>query len=129
MDDTDGPECDQVGRLCVYLKNLGHLLSEMVVARLNAFLSLALASVLSLIYVPFPSFCGDIVYYLVKRSERLIINGESDRKQFCPGFQTDGEDTCSVVEENEPNDGQAGPGDADELGGVDQREPDGGKTE
>jgi len=129
VDNTDGPECNQVGRLCIHLNILTHLLSEMVIARLNVLMSLALASVLAVLHVPFPSFCGDIIYYLVKRSERLIINGESDCKQFCPCVQTDGEDACSVVEENEPDDGLGGPREADESGGVDQREPIGGKAE
>ena len=102
----------------------------MVVGRINALFSLLLASVISVIYVPFPDFCSDIVYYLVKRTTRIIENDESDREPICEDVQPEGEDACSVVEENESSDGEDGPDDAaDEPTGNDQREPNGGEDE
>jgi len=99
----------------------------MVVGRINALFSLLLASVISVIYVPFPDFCADIVYYLVKRTVRIIENDESEREPICEDVQPDGEDACSVVEENESSNGEDIT--ADEPIGDDKREPDGGEDE
>jgi hypothetical protein len=99
----------------------------MVVGRINALFSLLLASVISVIYVPFPDFCSDIVYYLVKRTARIIENDESEREPVCEDVQPDGEDSCSVVEENESSDGEDVA--ADEHTGDDQRESDGSEDE
>jgi hypothetical protein len=101
----------------------------MATERVKALFGILLASALSIIYVPFPDITGDIVYYLVKRSARIIENDESNRQQVCEGVQPEGEDACSVVEENEPCDGENGPNNTDESVGNDQREPYGGKDE
>ena len=92
--------------------------------RVNAVLSLALATVLGLLYIPIPESCGDIVYYLIKRAERILINGEPNRDQFCQCFQPDGEEPCDLAEEHEQDDGEAGSVCENELGGDCEREPD-----
>ena len=97
--------------------------------RINAVLSLALATVLGILYIPIPDSCGDIVYYLVKRVERILINGEPNRDQFCQCFQSDGEESCDLAEEHEQDDVEAEPVGEDEPGGDCQRESDEAKND
>ena len=93
--------------------------------RVNVFINLALAAFIGFIHVPVPEICNDILYYLVKRVNRLVENGEPNSSGIHSGIQPDGEDTCSVVAQNEQGDGQDGPVSEDESGGAGELEPDG----
>jgi hypothetical protein len=97
--------------------------------RVNAVLSLALATLLGFLYIPIPESCNDIVYYLIKRAERILINGEPNRDQFCQCFQSDGEESCDLAEEYEQDDDEAESVDENELGGDCERESDGEKND
>jgi len=97
--------------------------------RVKAVIGLALATFLGFLYIPIPQSCNDIIFYLVKRTERILINGESNRDQFCQCFQSDGEESCDLAEEHEQDDGEAESVSENELGGDCEREPDGEKND
>lgn len=100
-----------------------------MINRIAAFIHLAVATVISIIYIPFPEMCDAVMFHLVKNTEHLILNGEPRSKQFCKCVQADGEDACSVVEENEPSDGEDRSDDEHESDGDGEREPDGCKDD
>ena len=79
-----------------------------MIHRVAVFVHLVVATIVSIIYIPFPEVCDAVMYHLVKNTERLIANGESCSQQFCKCVQSEGEDACSVVEENEQGDGEDG---------------------
>ena len=79
-----------------------------MIHRVAVFVHLAVATVLSVIYIPFPEICDGIIHFLVKRVDYIIVNGESYCEHFHQRIQSSGEDACSVVEENEPGDGEDG---------------------
>ena len=95
--------------------------------RFNIFVNLVVATFVGFIHVPIPEICSDLLYYLVKRVNRLVTNGEPSSSDVYSGVQPDGEDACSVVAQNEPGDGQDGPLGEDESGGVGELESDGKK--
>lgn len=100
-----------------------------MIHRFAVFVHLVVATLVSLIYVPFPETCDAIMLHLVKNTERLLINGEYCSKQFCKCVQSDGEDACSVVEENEQGDGEAGSDSEYEPDGTGEFKPDGCKDD
>ena len=78
--------------------------------RLNVCVNLLTATLISIIYVPFPEICDDILYFLVKRLTSLVNrDGEYYCKNFCGCVRPDEQDACSVVEENEPNNEEVEP--------------------
>ena len=90
--------------------------------RLNVCINLLNATLISIIYVPFPDICGDILYYLVKRVNSLVLNGEYYCKDVHRRFRPDEQDACSVVEENEPDDGSNDYGQENEFGRISESE-------
>ena len=94
--------------------------------RLNVCVNLLTATLISIIYVPFPDICDDILFFLVKRLTSLINrDGEYHCKNFCGCVRPDEQDACSVVEENEQSDGSVGHEQADEFGRISGPESDG----
>ena len=94
--------------------------------RLNVCINLLTATLISIIYVPFPDICGDILYFLVKRLTSLVNrDGEYYCKNFCGCVRPDEQDACSVVEENDQSDGENGPTCENEFGRISGTESDG----
>jgi hypothetical protein len=100
-----------------------------MIQRIAVFVHLTVATLLSIIYIPFPEICDAVIYQLIKNTERLILNGESYSKQFCKSVQPVGEDSRSVVAENEQGDGEDGPDDEVQSGRDGEFEPDGCKDD
>lgn len=86
-----------------------------MIQRVAVFIHLTVATLLSIIYIPFPEICDAVIYQLIKNTERLVLNGESYSKQFCKNVQPVGEDSRSVVAENEQGYGEDGSNDEDEF--------------
>ena len=97
--------------------------------RINVCFNLVLVTALSLIYIPFPDITGDIIFFLVKRVNRLVTYGEPECDDICEGFQPDGEDTCDVAADDESGDGEDGSECEDGSSGAGGHEPDGYKND
>ena len=100
-----------------------------MIHRVSVFVHLTVAAALSLIYIPFPEICDGIIHFIVKKVTYIIVNGEPDREFFRQPIQSDGEDTRSVVAENEPGDGQDGSVSEDGSGRTSELKPNGPKDE
>lgn len=100
-----------------------------MIHRFGVFIHLTVAAALSIVYVPFPEICDGLLHYIVKRVDHLIVNGEPCCEQVCKFVQSDGEDACSVVEENEQGNGEDGSVSEDELGGTSGLKSDGSKDD
>jgi hypothetical protein len=100
-----------------------------MIHRFSVCVHLIVAAALSIVYVPFPEICDGIIHYLVKRVDYIITNGEPYCEHVCQCVQPCGEDARSVVEENEPGDGQDGSDSEDESGGACELESDGFKND
>ena len=100
-----------------------------MIHRVAVLVHLVVATLVSIIYVPFPEVCDAVMYHLVKNTERLLVNGESCSKQFCKCVQSTGEDSCSVVAENEQGDGEDGPDDEVQSGRDGELQSDGCKDD
>ncbi len=101
----------------------------MVEARVTLFLHFLTGVFISAIYVPFPKLVPDILFFLIKRMNRLIGNELSDSESVCGSVQSDGGDARSVVEENDGTYGESGS--KEESKGfieIDQSEPDEGSV-
>jgi len=100
-----------------------------MIHRLSVCVHLVIAAALSIIYVPLPEICDGIIHYIVKKVDYIITNGEPYSQCVCPCVQSDGEDTCSMVEENEQGDGQDGSISENESRRTSQLESDGRKDD
>lgn len=100
-----------------------------MIHRVNIFLNLVNATLISFIHIPFPEICSDILYFLVKRLNSLVVNGEYYCQGVCKHFRPDEQDTCSVVEENEHSDGEDGYEQEDGFRRISESEPNGEKND
>ena len=98
-------------------------------SRINVFIHIITAAILSFLYVPFPETCDGIIHYIVKRIDHIITNGESNCQKFCQCVQPDGEDSRSVVAENDQGDGQDRHDETSESGRDGEFEPIGREDE
>ena len=100
-----------------------------LIHRFNIFVNLLVATFIGFIHVPMPEISEDIVYYLVKRLDRLVSNGESYSDSIHSSVQSDESDACSVVAQNEPGDGPGGPFEEDGYRQPSELESDGKKND
>jgi len=100
-----------------------------MIHRFSVFVHLTVAAALSIIYVPFPEICDGIIHYIVKRVNYIIVNGEPICQCVCKCVQSEGEDACPVVAEDEQGDGEDGSDSEDESGRTGELKSDGSKDD
>ena len=97
--------------------------------RLQLLTKFFLGTIIAAVYVPYPYLIHDVFVFLIKNIESYVINGFEDDESVCGEVQSDGNDACSVVEENGGNDDGIGPGETNGFVKIGESEPDEGHND